>query len=47
MTGLFVWMIWFGGVFAMDDRKIGFSRRLIWPMYLGEMLHEKIEKARK
>jgi hypothetical protein len=37
-------LVYIGGVFAMPDRKLGFFRRLSWPMEIGEYLAEKVMK---
>lgn len=46
------WMIYVGGACAMPKRKIGFWRRVWWPIELGEVLlalvlAQKISAERK
>jgi hypothetical protein len=37
MSVFFLW-IWIGGACALEDKKIGFFNRIIWPIILGEAL---------
>lgn len=38
----FFLMIWFGGMFARYDEKIGFFNRILWPFDFGERLAESV-----
>ncbi len=38
MADSFVWMIYVGGVFAVGDKKIGFWKRIAWPVDMGSVI---------
>lgn len=38
MMDAFLVSVWFGGMFAPSDAKVGFTRRLTWPLDFGAYL---------
>ena len=38
MMDTFMFIVWFGGMFARPDIKVGFIRRLTWPADFGAYL---------
>lgn len=41
MSVLAFW-IYIGGVFACANQKVGFFKRAGWPIYLGELIAERV-----
>jgi len=39
MTGMFIWLVYCGGMTARPDLKIGFMNRATWPIMLGKWLY--------
>lgn len=38
MWDVLAFWVWFGGLLAFEDRAIGFWKRVLWPLWLGERL---------